>query len=255
MFYIETKLIFSENNKKSNHLQRTNEQYFPNLPNYFETTSYKSYSLPNLNNMYSGCEYWGTTSKISKPNMSQTNEQTEIEEMRVEMEAMRSVMEADKARLASIDAKQAVTDAKKAEHERQLAYDNWNEVHNITHLYNGWKQSQLVADEAKAEYEAELAKNPYKIGEKNEGGVKRHAEGTPERARLDKRYAANNASKHTPNNLFCKFGTGINATAEHKAGGQKILHGCKYCCRSKATMDKHELSCKWANKPRPWENK
>ena len=85
---------------------------------------------------------------------------------------------------------------------------------------------------------------PIKVGFRIKG-VK-YAEGTPERAKLDKRYAANNHADKASKNLFCRGGDGKNGTPEHKAGGVKIT-GCSYCCRSQATMDKHEAQCKKYN--------
>ena len=113
-----------------------------------------------------------------------------------------------------------------------------------------WKLSVSYAKEeevflvAKKEWEEFASKNPHKKTVGAVGKQRVSAEENPEkRAALDKRYAANNGDEVSKKNLFCKNGDGDNGTKEFKAGGKKI-NGCKYCCRSEATMKKHEEKCK-----------
>ena len=58
-----------------------------------------------------------------------------------------------------------------------------------------------------------------------------------------KRKRAQQNKAGTKKNLFCRGGDGVNGELEFKHGGKKIT-GCKYCCRTKETMKRHELQCK-----------
>lgn len=140
-----------------------------------------------------------------------------------------------------------IANAKKKKKAQKVALKSAEETKRLRQVWfseNGYDdiKSQIEALQVKAK-ELE-AKNPHKVSFRV--GNKRHAEGTEKRAELDKRYKANWDPKHTKKNLFCHGGDGVNGTPEFRAGGKKIT-GCAYCCRSRATMDKHEAKCKKYN--------
>lgn len=146
-------------------------------------------------------------------------------------EYIKRLMAEDKAK------KKVLKKAKKDAEDKKALRDAWL----CERGYDTMEAEVLKLQEQMKELKAEC---PHKVGFRIKG-VK-YAEGTEERTKLDKRYAANNHADKASKNLFCRGGDGKNGTPEHKAGGVKIT-GCSYCCRSQATMDKHEAQCKKYN--------
>lgn len=184
-------------------------------------------------------------------------------EMMAKMEAMEAknqALEADQAELAEIKAEKAKADAIKAEAEakrqaniaEQIALrQQWETDNGVAELREKLARQKAELAETESEINKKMLECPHKV-KLGGGGKKRHAEGSAEREAQDKKLERNDRAELSKKNLFCKYGTGVAGNSEPRCGGPAIM-GCRHCARSKATMEKHEAKCKWADKARPWE--
>ena len=164
------------------------------------------------------------------------------------------------ARVAELDETEAkkkaeeeakAEEAERAERKSIRDHEAYLETAGYADARVAWEKAQAEADGLKEVMDDIFNASPHKAKAK---GVKKPRLTGEARVKQDKKLSNNNTDEKVLTNIFCKFGNGINGTAEPKYGGIEIK-GCKKCYRNTKTMARHEAECKWATKPRPWENK